>query len=144
MTPDRPATDGPALEAHGLAKRYARRRIRALDGLDLAVPKGAITALVGPNGAGKSTLIKAWASLERPSAGSVAVLGIDPWRHRAEALERIGYVPQSPALYRGFTVADHLALARSLRPSFDGDLAALRLADLGIPLDVRAGELSGG
>jgi ABC-2 type transport system ATP-binding protein len=134
----------PALEPHGLAKRNAGRRALALDGLDLAVPAGSITALVGPNGAGKSTLIKAWASLERPSAGSVAVLGIDPWRHRGEALARIGYVPQSPALYRAFTVADHVALAVSLRRSFDRPVAERRMVDLGIPLDARAGELSGG
>ena len=101
-----------------MAKRY-RGGVRALDGIDLDIPVGSITALVGPNGAGKSTLMKAWVGFERPNAGSVAVLGVDPWRDRGAALDRLGYVPQRPALYRGLSVADHVALAVSLRPGFD-------------------------
>jgi ABC-type multidrug transport system ATPase subunit len=55
-----------ALEARGVAKRYGRGAL-ALDGLDLTVPTGRITALVGPNGAGKTTLMKAWVGFERPT-----------------------------------------------------------------------------
>ncbi len=132
----------PALAARAVAKRY--RGVRALDGIDLDIPAGSITALVGPNGAGKSTLMKAWVGFERPSRGSVAVLGIDPWRDRGAALDRLGYVSQRPALYRGLTVADHVALAVSLRPAFDAGLSERRLNDLDIPLGQDSRTLSGG
>jgi ABC-2 type transport system ATP-binding protein len=130
-------------EAHGLGKRY-RRRHWALRDVDVVVPPGSITALVGPNGAGKSTLIKAGVGFERPTAGRVLVDGVDPWKDRGEAIRRVGYVPQSPSLYRELTVDDHVGLAVSLRPGFDVDLARRRLDQLAIPLTSRADELSGG
>jgi ABC-2 type transport system ATP-binding protein len=131
------------LEARGLAKRY-RRGVWALGGIDLELPAGGITALVGPNAAGKSTLIKTWVGFEKPTRGSVRVAGIDPWKDRSGALAHLGYVPQSPALYDGLSVEDHLDLARQLRPSFDRDYARSRLAQLDIPADRGARDLSGG
>jgi ABC-2 type transport system ATP-binding protein len=116
----------------------------ALRDVDLTLPKGSVTALVGPNGAGKTTLIRIAMAFERPNAGHVQVEGVDPWRHRTEALRRVGYVPQTPAVYRGLSVEDHLAMAKSLRHDFDTDLARRRLEQLGIPLDQRADTLSGG
>lgn len=133
----------PVLEAQGLAKRY-RRGVWALTGIDLEIPPGGITALVGPNAAGKSTLVKTWVGFERPTRGSVRVAGIDPWRDRAAALDHIGYVPQSPALYDGLSVEDHLDMAVLLRPSFDRALAQERLEQLAIPRDASARQLSGG
>jgi ABC-2 type transport system ATP-binding protein len=131
------------LETHDVGKRYGRHRW-ALRHLDLAVPDGSITALVGPNGSGKSTLLKSWVAFERPTEGRVLVDGIDPARHRAAALARIGYVPQAPSLYRELTVDQHVILARTLRPGFDAALARRRLDDLAIPLTSRADTLSGG
>jgi ABC-2 type transport system ATP-binding protein len=131
------------LEARGLAKRY-RRGVWALGGIDLAIPTGGITALVGPNAAGKSTLIKTWVGFERPTRGWVQVAGIDPWKARSAALAQLGYVPQSPVLYDGLTVEDHLDLARQLRPGFDRDYARARLAQLDIPADRGGRDLSGG
>ncbi len=131
-------TPSPVLQAWGLAKRYGKRVV-ALGGIDISVPPGSITALVGPNGAGKSTLIKAWVGFERPSAGRVEVAGIDPWVDRAAALSHIGYVSQSPALYRELTVADHVLLAADLRGApFDREIALARLDELDIPLAARA------
>lgn len=134
-------TDG--FEAHGLGKRY-RRGHWALRDVDVSVPAGSITALVGPNGAGKSTLIKAGIGFERPTAGRVFVDGVDPWKERGRAIRRVGYVPQSPSLYRELTVDDHVRLAVTLRSGFDVDLARRRLDQLAIPLTSRADELSGG
>jgi len=131
-------------EAQGVGKRYRRRRPWALKDVDVAVPAGSITALVGPNGAGKSTLIKAGVGFERPSAGRVLVDGVDPWRERGRAIMKVGYVPQSPSLYRELTVEEHVLLAASLRPRFDRELARRRLDQLAIPLTSRADELSGG
>jgi ABC-2 type transport system ATP-binding protein len=133
----------PVLEARELAKRY-RRGVWALGGIDLAIPAGGITALVGPNAAGKSTLIKTWVGFEKPTRGSAAVMGIDPWRDRSKALAKVGYVPQSPALYDGLSVEDHLDLALQLRPGFDRASARARLDQLGIPAGAGARSLSGG
>ena len=133
----------PVLEARELAKRYGRK-VWALGGIDLALPAGGITALVGPNAAGKSTLIKTWVGFEKPTRGSVRVAGIDPWKNRSDALAQLGYVPQSPSLYDGLSVEDHLDLARQLRPGFDRDYARNRMAQLDIPADRGARNLSGG
>jgi len=132
-----------ALEAHGFGKRY-RRRTWALRGVDLAVPDGSITALVGPNGSGKSTLIRSWIGFERPTEGSLLTGGVDPRRDRKGAVTRVGYVPQSPSLYSGLTITEHLALAVKLREGFDPELAAGYVERLSIPLTATAGELSGG
>ena len=132
-----------ALEAHGFGKRY-RRRTWALRGVDLAVPDGSITALVGPNGSGKSTLIRSWIGFERPTEGSLLTGGVDPRRDRKGAVTRVGYVPQSPSLYSGLTITEHIALAVTLREGFDPELAAGYVERLSIPLTATAGELSGG
>ncbi len=86
-----------AIKVEGLTKRYGK--IEALRGVDLAVPEGTMFGLVGPNGAGKTTLIKALVGALRPSGGEVGVLGMNPLKDRAELRRRIGYMPQSAALY---------------------------------------------
>jgi len=133
-----------ALRAHGLTKRYRRGRPAALDSIDLDITVGGITALVGPNGAGKSTLIRCFLGFERPTAGFVTVDGIDPARDRPKALSRIGYVGQEIGLYRQLSADEHLELAATLRPHFDGPGAVERLAARDIPRGVPTAELSGG
>jgi ABC-2 type transport system ATP-binding protein len=133
--------DAP-LVAERVTKRY--RRVTALADVSLAIPAGSITALVGPNAAGKSTLIKSFVGFERPNAGRVTVVGVDPARDRAGALQHLGYIPQTPSLYRELSVADHLELAARLRPGFDRKSAVERLTALGIPARARGNELSGG
>ena len=132
-----------ALETIGLGKRYGLRRW-ALRDLDLAVEEGSITALVGPNGAGKSTLLKAWVGFERPTSGRLRIHGVDPVRHRGQAIALTGYVPQQPSLYRELSVGDHLLFASAHRRGFDRSLARRYLDDLSIPIESRADELSGG
>lgn len=86
-----------AIEIHHLSKYYGK--FRALDNVDLVVPKGTIFGLLGPNGAGKTTLIKAIAGALKPSGGNVKVLGLNPLKNRWEIRKKIGYMPQSPSLY---------------------------------------------
>jgi ABC-2 type transport system ATP-binding protein len=130
------------IRTEALTKRY-RRRV-ALRGITLEIPDGGVTALVGPNGAGKSTLLKLCIGFERPSAGRLEVNGIDPVRHRSKAVASIGFVPQTPSLYRDLTIADHVDLAGAIRPAFDGPHALGRIAALGLPANARIGTLSGG
>jgi ABC-2 type transport system ATP-binding protein len=59
---------GPAIETHGLTKRYDRRNV--VDSLDMQVPAGVVAGFIGPNGAGKTTTLRMLLELVRPSAGS--------------------------------------------------------------------------
>jgi ABC-2 type transport system ATP-binding protein len=72
-----------AIEASGLVKTFGDTR--AVDGVDLAVPRGAVYGVLGPNGAGKTTTIRMLATLLRPDAGSARVLGRDIV-HEADAV----------------------------------------------------------
>ena len=88
-----------AIQARQLVKIYAARGrkhggIRALDGLDLNVPRGIIYGLLGPNGAGKSTTVKILTSLARPDAGSARVAGIDVLAQPGRVRHVIGVVAQ--------------------------------------------------
>ena len=102
----RPVVSGYASEVEGLVKRYGE--FEALAGIDLTVPAGSVFGLVGPNGAGKTTLIKALVGALRPSEGEARVLDMDPLKNRAEVRRRIGYMPQSPALYDDLSARDNI------------------------------------
>ncbi|HLJ79984.1 MAG TPA: ABC transporter ATP-binding protein [Ktedonobacterales bacterium] len=131
-----------ALETTGLSKRYGRTW--ALQDCTLSLPAGRVAALVGPNGAGKTTLLHLSVGLLEPTVGSVQVFGLSPAAQPGEALPRLGFVAQDTPLYKGFTVAELLTLGRKLNPRWDDALARARIEKLGIPLDRRAGKLSGG
>jgi ABC-2 type transport system ATP-binding protein len=87
-----------AIEARQLVKTYAGRGkkpgIRALDGLDISVPRGMIYGLLGPNGAGKSTTVKILTSLARPDSGTARVDGIDVLARPGQVRHVIGVVAQ--------------------------------------------------
>jgi ABC-2 type transport system ATP-binding protein len=82
--------------------------------------------------------------LIRPSAGEVRVLGCEPRQDAATLLPRVGFVAQDHPLHRSFTVAETLKLGRCLNETWDEEAARGRLARLGIPLERKAGKLSGG
>ncbi|HEX8004904.1 MAG TPA: ABC transporter ATP-binding protein [Trebonia sp.] len=128
-----------AMEAHGLGKRYGRNW--ALRDCSLELPTGRVAALVGPNGAGKSTLLNLAVGLLRPTEGNLTVLGRTP---DAELLQRVGFVAQDTPLYPDFTVAELITMGARLNRRWDTPLARDRMDLLGIPLDRRAGQLSGG
>jgi ABC-type multidrug transport system ATPase subunit len=128
-----------ALVADGVTKRY--RRTLALDRCCLAIPEGAIVALVGPNGAGKSTLLHCVTGLTRPSAGTIRVLGGEPGDR---TLPGIGFVAQDAPLYRDFTADELLTMGDKLNGDFDVAFGRERLRKVGVPLDRRVGRLSGG
>src|SRR5580704_3549443 len=129
------------IETSGLAKRYGRTW--ALRECTLAIPAGHVTALVGPNGAGKTTLLNLAVGLTAPTAGGVTVLGGRPPGSPA-SLDNIGFVAQDTPLYKNLSAADMLHLTRNLNRRFDQASAEARLAELGIPLNRKAGKLSGG
>jgi ABC-2 type transport system ATP-binding protein len=129
------------IEASRLGKRYGSTW--ALRECTLAIPGGHVAALVGPNGAGKTTLLNLATGLAEPSAGGVTVLGGRPAGSPA-ALDGIAFVAQDTPLYKNLSAADMLHLTRNLNRRFDQASAEARLAELGIPLNRKAGKLSGG
>lgn len=129
------------IEAHGLGKRYGR--VWALRELNVAIPEGRVTALVGSNGAGKTTFLHIAVGLNRPTAGTVAVIG-GHIPGSPEALADIAFMAQDVPLYPNLSVADTIRLAGSLNDCFDAPAARTRIADLDIPLRRRVGKLSGG
>ncbi len=130
-----------AIEALSVGRRY--RNFWALRNCTLGLPRGSITAVVGPNGAGKTTLLNMLVGLLPPSEGELTVLGRRP-DNNPDFLATIGFVAQDCPLYREFSAADLLRLGRHLNPRWDEAIARERLAGAGVPLDRRAGKLSGG
>jgi ABC-2 type transport system ATP-binding protein len=104
----------------------------AVDGISFTVREGEIFGMVGPNGAGKTTAIECLEGLRRPDAGSVRVLGLDPWSDRLALAERIGVQLQESALPPRLRVAEALRLFGSFyqhRADPEPLLGALGLAD---------------
>ncbi|MEU8510131.1 ABC transporter ATP-binding protein [Kitasatospora sp. NPDC048722] len=99
------------LAAHGLGLRYGDRVI--VDGLDLELPGGAVTAIVGPNACGKSTLLRGLVRLLDPAAGTVTLDGADIHRMPSRALaKRLGLLPQQPVAPEAITVESLVRLGR--------------------------------
>jgi heme exporter protein A len=101
-----PPPVAPAIELDGLARHYGERE--ALSGVSLSLKSGQTLVVFGPNGAGKTTLLRILATLLRPHAGSVVVLGSrlpdEAWAVRG----RIGLLGHEPLLYRELTARENL------------------------------------
>jgi ABC-2 type transport system ATP-binding protein len=132
----------PRLETSRLAVGYGR--VVVLGGIDLEVAPGEVYALLGRNGSGKSTLVRTLLGQQPALVGHVRLLGLDPWRHRAALMARVGVVPEDSLAPPEMTVAGLLAFRSHLDPSWRRDLAAARLGRFGVPLEAAFGRLSRG
>ena len=90
------------IDISNVSKRF--RNTVALDDVSFHVPRGVVFALLGENGAGKTTLIRTMLGLERQDSGTLKMLGMDPVKNSLAIRRNIGYVSDSPALYRWMTV----------------------------------------
>jgi ABC-2 type transport system ATP-binding protein len=115
---------GTAISVSGLRKSFGRTH--ALDGLDLTVGTGEVHGFLGPNGAGKSTTIRVLLGLLRADAGTVRLLGGDPWRDVTTLHRRLAYVPGDVTLWPNLTGGEVIDLLGRLR----GGLDRRRRADL--------------
>jgi len=93
-----------AIAVRGLHVR--RGRLQVLRNLDFAVPSGSITGLLGPSGSGKTTLMRVIMGLQRFDSGTVTVLGSPPGT--AALRRKLGYMTQSPSVYRDLSVLDNV------------------------------------
>ena len=88
-------TSASVIRARGLAKAYGKKQV--LRGLDFEIPKGRVYGLVGHNGAGKTTTLHALLGLTHAS-GTVEVLGLDPFRHRAALMNDVAFLSDTATL----------------------------------------------
>ena len=131
-----------AIEARGLIKRFDGTL--AVDGVDLAVPEGAIYGILGPNGAGKTTTLRMLLGIIDPDAGERRVLGHDNPQHVAKA---IGYLPEERGLYPSMKAYEAIAFMGALRglPLAEGRKRGRELLETnGLPVDRQLRQLSKG
>ncbi len=100
------------LSAHRLTRRYGATL--AVAELDLELKRGEVLGLLGPNGAGKSTAMQMLTGNLAPSSGSVSICGIDLLEKPKLAKAKIGYLPETPPLYRELTVDEFLTFCGRL------------------------------
>jgi ABC-2 type transport system ATP-binding protein len=102
----------PILFARGLSRAFGARQ--AVREVTLTLSRGEVLGLLGPNGAGKTTTMQMITGNLAPGAGEIRICGIDLLEHPAKAKARVGYLPETPPLYRELTVDEYLRLAARL------------------------------
>jgi ABC-2 type transport system ATP-binding protein len=115
------------IQTEHLSKTYDSKL--ALSELTMAVEPGEILGFLGPNGAGKSTTVKILTGMIRASSGRAVVAGFDIATDPLEVKKRIGYVPETAALYDGLTAAEYLELIGCLH-HLDPKTSATRRGEL--------------
>ncbi|MEQ1941741.1 ATP-binding cassette domain-containing protein [Mesorhizobium sp. VNQ89] len=116
-----------AISARGMVKRFGE--LKAVDGIDLVVPRGMIFAILGPNGAGKTTLMRMLATLARPDAGTATVMGHDLLVAPHEVRASIAMTGQFASLDEDLTGRENLIMLARLW-GFRGRAAKARADDL--------------
>ena len=131
-----------AIAIEGLVKRYGD--VVAVAGIDLTVPEGSVFAFLGANGAGKTTTVEVLEGIRRATAGTVRVLGLDPWTDGYRLHRSIGVIPQEFRFFDKITPAEAIHYYAELfhrRVDPGALLARVALADKD---DARFENLSGG
>ena len=137
----------PAIVARGLTRTFGK--VRAVNGVDLEIPRARIYGFLGPNGSGKSTTIRMLCGLLRPTSGTSTVLGYEMPRDAELLRERLGYMTQKFALWDDLTVRENLEFMGRIF-GLDAARRAARIDvvteefNLRMLLPQRAGTLSGG
>lgn len=107
-------SSGPALALEGVGLRRHFGAVRAVDGVDLALERGEIFALVGPDGAGKTTLIRLLSCAIAADGGHARVAGFDIMTQAEDVKTRIGYMPQRFSLYGDLSVDENIRFYSTL------------------------------
>ena len=131
------------LTTENLGKRY--RHFKALSGLTMHVPKGAIYGFVGRNGAGKTTLIRLVCGLQEPTSGSCTLYGVkNTEKAIVKSRRRMGAVVETPAIYLDMTAEENLRQQYRVLglPSFEGIPELLQLVGLHNTGKKKAGNFS--
>jgi len=129
------------VEAKSLLKNYGG--FKALDGVDLSIPSGAISGLIGPNGAGKTTTLKALIGL-CDVEGELSVAGRDPRESRHKLMEDVCFIADVGILPKWLKVSQVIDYVEAVHPRFDRQKAERLLSTTEIPANKRVKELSKG
>jgi len=121
-------SNGSVIHTEGLGKAY--NGVKALDGLNLIVPKNSIFGFLGPNGAGKSTTIKMLLGLTRPTSGKAQVFGQDITKDSLAVRRRVGYLAQDPRYYEHMTARQTLRYTARFFYSGPKDLIEARIEEM--------------
>jgi ABC-2 type transport system ATP-binding protein len=137
------------IDCTGLTHRYADANALALDGLSLSVPRGECFGFIGANGAGKTTALRILATLIEPTAGRARIADLDVVDHYLDVRRRIGYMPETIAVFPEFRVGEFLEYTAALYGLRGSVLeqrveAVVALTDLGGKRDQWCGTLSQG
>lgn len=100
------------VSAQGLSRKFGAHT--AVDSVSLELKRGEILGFLGPNGAGKTTTMQMLTGNLAPSSGAISICGVDLFERPAAAKARIGYLPETPPLYRELTVTEYVDLAARL------------------------------
>src|ERR1044071_2417699 len=119
------------IEIRDLRKKFGKTV--AVDGLNLTVPEGAVTAFLGPNGAGKTTTIKCLLNIHEPGTGSINVLGLDSRRLGPDAFRQIAYVSENQELPLWMTVQQFMDYCQPMYPTWDTVFAGKLLKQFDLP-----------
>ncbi|MBO3832848.1 MAG: ABC transporter ATP-binding protein [Candidatus Brockarchaeota archaeon] len=105
-----------AIETEKLVKIYGNGKsmVKALNSIDMKVPKASVFGLFGPNGSGKTTLISILVGLLLPTSGSARVLGFDAAKHSVEIRRRVGLLPEGFGFYDHMTALENLTFLATL------------------------------
>lgn len=101
------------LELKGITKKFGY--FKAVDEVSFTAKPGELVGYLGPNGAGKSTTIKMLAGLLEPTDGEIFYNGRNVWKNLVWFKERLGYVPEEPAIYSHLSAFDYLLMVGRLR-----------------------------
>lgn len=129
------------LQASGVNKHF--KKFHALRNVDLTVEKGRIVGLIGPNGAGKTTLLKAVLGLDS-CQGDLKVLGLNPFKQRAELMRQICFIADVAILPKWIKVSELLEFTEQTHPNFSLDQARQFLAKTKVKESHKVKELSKG
>ena len=129
------------VEARALTKTYGS--LKALDGINLTIPTGAISGLIGPNGAGKTTALKALIGL-CDVEGELNVAGMDPRAARHKLMEDVCFIADVGILPKWFKVSQLIDYVEGVHPKFDRIKTEKFLSTTDIPANKRIKELSKG
>lgn len=110
------------VSAKDLSRSYGSRSAVRHIGFELR--QGEVLGLLGPNGAGKTTTLQMLAGCLAPSTGTIEICGIDLLEHPRQAKALLGYLPETPPLYRELTVDEYLRLAARLHRVPKNEIAA--------------------
>jgi ABC-2 type transport system ATP-binding protein len=111
----------PVIRTTSLSKHFGD--VKAIDGLDLEVPRGSVFGYLGRNGSGKTTTIKVLLDLIKPTSGTATVLGYDPRKETVAMRQKIGYVAEGQKMYGWMKVRELIRFTGGFYRSWDDDLA---------------------